>query len=172
VSARRELPSPFASAMISMLANMAVDTTSSGVRVTQSKDQGPREKRHEQNSNDVYVNSAEMPSSSLAPADSDVDVVVDVGRSDHAMFNPSDTSDNSSGRNSVQPQCAACGRDYLLSESVGPEQRLSQLIAATERRLTSRFIAEISRIETKIDRRFDEILRRLSGREAVSCDLD
>jgi len=170
-SARNEIPSPFASAMMSMFANMVVDntSTSSGLIGTRSTELRPFEELR--NNQDNGASSA-MQRSLIIPPDTDVSVVSDVDHAAaaaaHTVFQHSGTSGSSSCMKSTQLHCAACGRDW----SVGLEQRLAQLISATEQRLTSRFTAELGRIETKMDSRFDEILRRLSGREAISCDLD
>ena len=66
-------------------------------------------------------------------------------------------------RGLLQYSCHACGGPSSNNNTAQLQEQLVQFVSAVEQRMTSRFLLEVDRIETKMDRRFDEILRCLSG---------
>jgi hypothetical protein len=151
--------------MMNMFANMAVNTgipSQDAARFTPSD--ALRAVQNRQGSSNCGSETRRRPLST----ETDASVCHSGGSADKACIaNTSDldrcANSASSGECTV---CGSCGRSL--------ETNVAELIDAAERRLASRLLVEVGRIEAKMDRRFDEILQRLNGprRDAGFSDLD
>jgi hypothetical protein len=163
--AARNVQFPFAAAMMNMFANMAVNSTmpspdsartapNDPLRIVQSRhgssNGGSETKSH--------TRSTETDSGGCRDGD---------GADETRTGETSDLNDRVNSASSFNcTACGSCGRSL--------ETNVAELIDAAERRLASRLLLEVGRIEAKMDRRFDEILQRLNGprRDVGSYDLD